>query len=612
MADQLEGRHVKREQLIDVALGDEPSDVIVANGTILNVHTGRLLQMGVAIKGDRIAAVGDVAYTQGPATRIVDARHLTLIPGLLSPHCHQWHSNHNGTVFAQGLLKHGTTAITDGIYGPGIVAGKAGVRFFLDEMLATPLKVFFLVPTPAYLQLKMIGHEPAPASVSADDLFEMLEWPECRGVEETDGYVIGRNLRDPVILEVFERALASGKVVTGHGPNIWGRDLNAWIAAGVMNNHEFEYLEQATTHTDFGLYGLLREAPSIRNVAECARAITELRYDSRCFQLDDDLVTADSLFEGGTVHAAVTRAIQVGVDPIRAVQMATIQPAEFFRVNHEVGVIAPGRRADIVFLTDLATLSIQKVMANGAIVVEDDEFTAAFEHPQYPRWMYDSMTMNRQFVPDDFRVSAPAGQTKVKVRVIGITNGMLNSTEEECQLDTENGEIVPDASRGINKVVVIDRLRSANEYAVGFVRGFELRAGSIGSSANSFVHGVLVVGTSNGDMAAAVDAIVRRNGAFVAVRDGEVTSEFPLPLLGLCSDLPYARAKEKVRELFAAWRDLGCELEAPSLYFELLVGANYPTLRITTKGLRRVSFDDAGGIDLQSYEAVPVVVEDQS
>jgi adenine deaminase len=593
--------HVKREELIDVALGYEPADVVVVNGRLLNVHTGTFTSDGVAIKGGRIAATGDIDYAIGSETKTIDAAENVVIPGLVNPHIHQWHTNHNGTVFAQALLAHGTTAAADGIYGAGIVAGTRGIRFFLDEILATPLKFIFLVPTLSYSQNRVLGFPVSPQAVTPDDLLEMLDWPESLGVEET-GYelLLDRDRRDSAIVNAFEKALAQGKVVTGHGPNLPGdRAVNGWLAAGVMNNHEIITPDEARRQAELGLYVLLREGSSCSDMHATVPALTESHYDSRAYQMCPDLTTAEALFEGQQ-DATIREAVASGLDPVRAIQMSTIQPAEFFRVNHEIGMIAAGRFADMVILHDLVDFSIDRVIVNGEVCVSEGCVVREIPQPTYPDWMYDTIKINKKFTSTDFRIDAPFQEGTATVRVIDVIDGDLVTQEAHIELPVQDGEIFADPSRGINKVTLIDRLHGDEQHGVAFVRGFNLQTGALGSSVNVFNQGVVVVAANDDDMAVAANAIVERKGAFVAVRDGAVATEFPIPLLGLCSDLPYSEAQERVSRLLATWRELGCTLEFPFANLEFVTFCTIPNLRISFQGLAEMRED--------SYGLLPVIV----
>ncbi|MFN8063016.1 MAG: adenine deaminase C-terminal domain-containing protein [Vicinamibacterales bacterium] len=592
-----------------MALGEAFADVVILGGRVLSVHTGTFTGDGIAIKGNRIAALGDVDYTIGSGTEVIDASGQTLVPGLVSPHVHQWHSGQNGTVWAQCHLLAGTTAAADGFYGCGIIAGVRGIRFFLDEVLRTPLKLLFLVPTLCYAQTRAFGFPVTPEAPTAEETLEMLTWSEALGLEET-GYELllqpdGR--RDPDMVRIVEQCLAMGKVVTGHGPSFASeRELNAYLAAGFTNNHEIVSVEEATRQAELGMHILLRDAPALHDLPQAVRAVTERRQDARAFQICPDLATAKSLFEG-QIDVAIRTAIRCGLDPIRALQMATIQPAEYFRVSEEIGSIAPGRFADIVFLDDLRDFTIRRVIADGERVVEDGKLVKELPKPDYPDWLYETFHLSRSFSAEDFHARVPVEADEATVRVIAITETSIDSAEEHHVLPVHDGVIQADAAHGINKVVVLDRLHGRAEYGVGFVRGFSLRAGAIGQTVN-FNQCVVAVGVDDSELACAVNEMVARRGGYVAVRDGRILAELATPLLGQASDLPYEPAKARAEAVAVAWRDLGCAMESPMTQLEFVCASTMPTLRLSHLGLSRVSLDESGGIDLKSYGVVPLVV----
>jgi adenine deaminase len=580
---------LSRWELVDVALGRTHADVVIAGGRLVNVHTGRIDRADIAIRGNRIAATGDVSYTIGSRTHVIDATGRLITPGLVTPHFHQWHSNHNSTVVAQCMLERGCTALADGFYGPAIVAGKRGVRLLLEEMLQTPLKIIFLCPTHAWAQNRILGLPPAPNSVTAEDLLEMVEWPECFGLEETFyDLLCDPAVRAPELLAVVERALELRKPPTGHGVELDSeRMVNAWVAAGIMNNHEAIDVDGAAREANAGLHVLHRRMPGSSSVAETARVNLEQGYATRGFQLCNDVAWADTIFEEG-FDEVLREAIRSGLDPIAAVQMATIQPAAFYHCDHDIGVIAPGRFADLVLVTDLETYAIDTVLANGQPFVLGGERVRDLPVPDYPQWARETMAVTRRFAAEDLRVAAPCHEGVVPVRVIDIRDGEYLSHEVTIELPVRDGAVEAAPEHGVHKVVLIDRLRPEAPFGVGFVRGFGLAAGAMASASNPLTQGVVAVGADDADMATAVNRVIDCSGAFLAVRAGSVIAEFPTSVLGMTSDLPYAEARTRVDELIAAWREMGCTLSAPFAYLEFVAASTEPHLRISPRGLVRI------------------------
>jgi adenine deaminase len=290
------------------------------------------------------------------------------------------------------------------------------------------------------------------------------------------------------------------------------------------------------------------------------------------------------MFEVGQQDHCIRAAVRNGVSPMQAIQMSTIQPAEHFRVSHDVGVIAAGRFADVVFVEDLADFSIRRVLANGAAVIEDGELVWRGRQPDYPRWLYETMNVSRAIGPADFRIEAE-GAARVKVRAILVQDGLLESEETVEELAVRDGNIEADPGRGVNKIAMIDRVFGNGEIGVSFVKGFDIRDGAIGTSANVFNQNVVVVGASEEDMAVAANAIVGMGGGFVAVRGGTVVADFPTPLNGLVSDLGYDETRDRIAGLIAAWREMGCRLATPQINLEFVTLVTIPRVRISTKGL---------------------------
>jgi adenine deaminase len=582
--------------LVDVAMGYEPADRVVVNGRLVDVNTGTVRDgEGIAIKGARIAAVGDVDYTRGDATEVIDAGGRYVTPGLVDPHLHQWHTYTNSTVFAAGNLLHGTTAVADGFYGHAIVTGARSVRFFLEELERTPVKPLFLVPTLCYTQNRFLGLPNSPQAPTIEDLFEMLDWPQTVGVEET-GYelLLNRDRRDRGLFELFDAALRRGKIVMGHGAGLPDdRAVNGFVGSGVMNNHELIAAGEAQRQAELGMISLIREGASCADTRAVSKAVTENGAASRAFSLCPDVITTDALFDAGQQDECIRAAVRNGIPPITAIQMSTIQPAEIFRVNHDMGLIAAGRYADLVFLDDLVDFSIDRVMANGVTCVEGGQLVWAEQQPEYPRWMYETMRIDRPLEPRDFEVPAPNGADRLKVRAIVVQDGLLESEEGFAELGVANGNIEPSSDgRIVNKIAMIDRIHGTGEIGVGFVTGFDLKDGAIGSSANVFNQNIVVVGASESDMAVAANEIVAMGGGFVAVRNGELVASFPTPLNGLVSDLSTEKTVAAIERLLAAWREMGCRLKSPQINLEFVTLVTIPRLRISTKGLVMIEGDN--------------------
>ena len=587
---------LEREALIDVAMGYEPADKVIKNCKIVNSHTGTIHSPtdNVAIKGERIAAVGDMDYTIDDDTEVIDADGRYLVPGLIDPHCHQWHTYANSTVFAACRLLHGSTTIVDGFYGHAIVNGLRASRFFLDELLRTPVKPIFVVPTMCYTQNRGIGFPASPNAPSIDQLMDSLTWPETKGIEEiSPELMLYRNQRDADLLNLMEECLKQGKVIQGHSAGMTDDKItNAWVASGIMHNHEVVNAAETRRQAELGIWIVIREGSACKDIEACLPVITKEGYDARAFQLCTDVITPDWMLERGQMDNAIRVAVKNGLDPMTAIQMSTIQPAEFYRVNHDMGMIAPGRYADIVFVENLEEFEISQVMANGKIWVKDGELVEPLINPDYPDWLYGTMNIDRVLVPEDFQIRAPKGAgDSVKVQVINTRDGSLETPGSVETLKVVDGLVQGDPANGINKICMIDRIMGTGEIGLAFVKGFGIQAGCIGTTANVFNQNIVLVGASDEDMAAAANETIKMDGGFIALRNGEIMASLPTPLNGLASDLPFKELFDAQFKLIAAWRDMGCELETPQMNLEFVSLVTIPYYRISTKGLAYMTQD---------------------
>ncbi|MBI4279484.1 MAG: adenine deaminase, partial [Armatimonadetes bacterium] len=342
---------MSRRALIDVALGHAPADMVVKGGKFVNVLTAEIYPADVAIKGDRIAYVGNVEHTVGPATEIIDAGGFFVTPGLIDTHQHSYETHLNMTEYARLLLMHGTTSITEAFYGVCNVSGIEAVRFCLDEIKRTPLHIVFLQPSLSYIQNTSLGLPSTPEALTQAQLWEILDWPECRGLEEPPFPVVVE--KDAFWLDMFEATLARGKIIMGHGTSITERELAAYLAMGAHCDHSGADREDALMKIRMGCRLNAREGSAARNLKRVVKALAEYRLDSRGFSFCGDEVEFLRIVRDGHVDYDIRLAVGQGVNPITAVQMATLNAAEVLNADVDLGMISPGKIADIVLVPDL-------------------------------------------------------------------------------------------------------------------------------------------------------------------------------------------------------------------------------------------------------------------
>ncbi|MEW5932209.1 MAG: adenine deaminase [Bacillota bacterium] len=565
-------------------MGVAPADTVIRGGRVVNVFTGEVLKADVAVARGRVAFVGDAAHTLGPDTAVIDASGLYLVPGFIDGHVHVESSMLSLTQFCQAVLPRGTTAIFMDPHEIANVLGLDGVRLLLAEGEGLPLKVFATVPScvPAAPRFEDAGASLDPAAVA-----RALAWPRVAGLGEVMDF--------PAVIEGDERihaeigaALGLGKPATGHyaHPDL-ARGLVAYAASGVSSDHESTDADDVVARLRLGMWTMLREGSAWRDVRETVKAITEAGLNARRAVLVTDDCHPHTLLTEGHMDRVVRTAISAGLRPVTAIQMATLNPAEYFGVDAEMGGIAPGRRADIVFLTDLATVEVHQVMVDGQAVAREGRMLKALPDPRYPEFVRHSVKLARPLAPRDFAVHAPAGAGggEVTVRVIEVVEAKALTRHRTVTLPNDGGVLRAQPERDIAKVAVVERHGGGGGMGLGFVRGFGLQRGAVASTVAHDSHNLLIVGVDDGDMAAAGNALAECGGGMVAISGGRVMARVELPVAGLMSPRPACEVAAAVAELERAWRSLGCHLVSPFMTMSLLALPVLPELRVTNRGL---------------------------
>lgn len=570
----------ERKALAQVALGQAPADVVIRGGQLVNVHTGEIYPAGVAIKGTRIAAVGDVDGTIGPDTEVIDARGAYLCPGFIDTHIHVGGSQLSMTELARLLVSRGTAAISTDFYESGMIGGVQGMRFLADELARTPLRALFTPFIASYLCLGPLGNT---QQLSGDDLVGLLDWPEIVGVREWQHHSVG--IPDDAVQKFLETAVQRRLVIDGHLEKLKDADLQASIALGAMSDHEMGSLEEVLDRIRLGAHPLVRWGSSTWDLEPIIRGVVRDNIPTDRLAFCTDEQDAVSLARDGHMDHKIRMAIQCGLDPVKAVQMATINAARFERVDQDLGSIAPGRLAYVVFVPDLKEFVVDRVVANGRLVAEGGRYIAPLSQPEYPSHLYGTVRLQRALAAEDFAVRAPEGLHEVRVRLIRQTEGNITPESQTVVLPVREGNVA--LQPGIAKVAVIDRHLASGRMGVGFVEGFGIRAGAVASSFNPGICNLAVMGVDDGDMALAANRVAELGGGFVVARGGRIVAEAPLPLHGLYSDKPLAQALSELEAVDRALRDeLGSPFRGFMVAFGFLcLGVTVPGLKITEQGL---------------------------
>ena len=598
MEDESMKGSVTSRSLTLTAMGEEKADLVLKNSNLVNVNSGEIMEnTDVAIKGDRIALIGDADHTIGVDTKIIECDDYYLSPGLIDVHTHIEASMVSPTQFARAVLPKGNTAVLWDPVWTGNVLGKEGLKAFLDEGNGTPLKLYANASTgvpPAPTNLVTPGEE-----FSVEDLEEILSWDKVVGLGELvklnkvlDG--------DQTLHDRINCGKKANKKIIGSAPQRVGHELNAYAAAGAQTCHEATTLDEAVERLRLGMRLVIREGSSMRNLEELIKVITEKDLDSRhcVFCVDDkDILEID---DEGLVDYMVRKAIDKGVDPVEAIQIATLNAAEHLQIDRDVGSITPGKKADIIFLDDLETFSVNKVMVDGEMIAENGNLIKEFESPDYPQWIRNSIELKRRVKPEDFNIKTKKDK-KTKVNVIKAFKDQIISIKETETLEVKNNMIQPNLDKDILKVAVVERYGKTDpNIGKGFVKGFGLKEGAIAISVTPDVHHMIVVGVENKDLSKAINRLVELEGGIVIANNGEIVDELPLPIGGLVSQEPYEKVGEKLKKIRDKTNEMGCVLPSP---FMTLAFVGCPTLtefKITDKGL----------VDVVNYELVPLEPEE--
>lgn len=571
--------------LAAVAQGHAPAQLVIENARLVNVCTGEIqFPISVACSMGRIAYVGPSAHhCLGPDTTVVDAKGRYLAPGLLDGHIHIESSMMTVTGFAQAVLPHGTTGVYFDPHEICNVLGMDGVTLMLEEARRTPLKAMLTLPScvPA-----VPGFEDTGASIGREDAAHAMADPRCVGLGEMMNYPGILSGEDGPHAMVAETLMAN-KIVTGHySVPETDRGLNAYVAAGIRCCHESVRPEDALAKMRLGMYAMLREGSGWRDLHEVAQAVADGTVDSRFAILVTDDAHPHTLVEAGHVNRLLRRAVEEGISPVSALQMVTLNCAQCFQMDHELGSVTPGKCADLVLFEDLIHFRATWVAIDGEEVARDGVLTAPLAPFPYPTQARQTVHLPHAIVPEDFHITAPPGKTdSVSLRAIRVLAGKAVNEEALVTLPLRDGLAEADLSQDVLKAAVFERHKETGRKALGFVQGFGIQTGAMASTVAHDAHNLLVLGTNDADMALAANTLRDCGGGMCVVRGGKVLGLVPLPVAGLMGDGTAPEMAALVAQLGRAWEAIGCALPAPFMTMALIPLACIPTLRLTNRGL---------------------------
>jgi len=585
--------------LIDVAAGRKPAEMVVRNGRWVNVHSGEIIAgMDVAMIAGRFAAIGaDLAYAIGPQTRVIEAEGRYMVPGLCDGHMHVESGMVTVTEFARAVIPHGTTSMFIDPHEIANVLGARGVRLMHDEAMAQPINVFVQAPS---CVPSAPGLETPGATLSAEEVAQMMAWPNIIGLGEMMNFP-GVIAKDGKMLAEIAATQRAGKTVGGHyaAPDL-GRPFAAYVAGGPADDHEGTRKEDAIARVRNGMRAMLRLGSAWFDVAAQVKAITEDGLDSRNFVLCTDDSHSGTLVGEGHMDRVVRHAIAHGLRPITAIQMASLNTATHFGLERELGSITPGRRADMILTSDLAALPIELVIAHGQVMAENGVLTAALPAWDYPDDVRRTVNLGKTYAAGDFAIAAPAGRNAVTARVIGVIENQAGTLALEKTLPVEDGLVAMDRDGDVCQIALVERHRGSGRVVNALVSGFGYTTDcAVASTVAHDSHHMIVVGTNRADMALAANRLGEVGGGAIVVSNGKVLALVELPIAGLMSDERAEIVAAKADRLVGAMRECGCTLNNAFMQHSLLALVVIPELRISDKGL----------VDVRSFETVELFID---
>ena len=560
-AGKINRKLLKKQRIIAAAAGREPADLVLKNATFVNVFSNELSTMDIAVAEGLIVGMGSY---QGRSE--VDCTGKIVLPGFLDAHIHLESSLVSPTEFVKAVLPHGTTTVVTDPHEIANVMGTDGIEYMLQATEDLPVDVRFMLPS--CVPATPLDESGAILDYRAIDSF--YDHPRVQGLAEMMNFVGAIN-GDEQTVEKIVAAQAHHKKIDGHAPDLQGNDLNAYIAAGVYSDHECNDVKDAIAKLERGQFIMIREGTAARNLEALMPLLTG-KYADRCMFCTDDKHPND-LLEKGHIDYIVKKAISLGADPITAVKVACHNAARYFLLNNRGG-ISPGYLADFVIIDNFQDFNIEQVYKKGVLMVDHGEIQD-FPSPEIEPYLVERAHKTfhvAALTAEDFAEKRPRG-------IIGMVDGEITT------VDAGYSDRI-DVEYDVLKIAVVERHKNTHHIGIGYIQGYGLKSGAVATSISHDSHNIIVVGTNETDMAAAVNRVVELNGGIVVWDGGQSVAEVPLAIAGIMSDEPLVTVNEKLETAKDAAHKLGVNPGIdPFMTLSFMALPVIPSLRITTRGV---------------------------
>jgi adenine deaminase len=559
--------------LIDACLGALPLDILIS-GEIVDVYRGDIFKGYVGVKDGLIVYVGSKPKR---ARETIDNPSRYVLPAYIDGHIHIESSLMIPSTFAKAVIPRGTCCVIADPHEIANVIGLEGIKFMIEDAKKSPLKVYFMIPS----CVPSTNLETSGAEVGLMEIKRLKRFKQVIGLGEVMNYW-GVIKKDKNVLEKIK--VCSGMIIDGHAPGLKGEELCAYTLAGILSDHEVTSIDEAEERLSLGMWIMIREGSTAKNLSELAGIISK-GCPERSMLVTDDRHAGDILREGHMDYC-LRRAVEEGIDPVDAVKMVTLKPADYFGLKN-LGGLSPGKSADITIVNNLKEFKAAVVLINGKIAAKDGLYLEIGGSAASPKQASLRKTINiGAFKPEDLCIKYLGKRKgKVKVRVIGLIKDQIITDEIHCDMELVNGEVKSDIERDILKICVLERHKGTGRVGKGFVMGFGLKEGAFASTVAHDSHNIIAVGTNNEDLYKAITRLSEINGGLVVANRGRILEELPLPIAGLMTTEDASKISRKMESLEEEASKLGCKVKSPFSALSFLSLPVIPKLRITDYGL---------------------------